>query len=109
ELFFKVHYIVGDIQVSRHSPCIVHGAQAAAAPVFFLLQRILILPDLHGDADHIISLFFQQPGGDRRVHAARHSHDHSAHQYSSSSSSSPSWTSDFGFSSPSILIPFFSA
>ena len=59
---FEVHDVVGNLQHVRHSSGIVHCAQAAAAAVLLLCGIVLILPDLHGDSNDIISLFLQQIG-----------------------------------------------
>ena len=109
KFFSEIHDIVRNPESGSNPSCILHSAQAAASAIFLYGTCVFFLPYLHGDPNHVIALFFQKPGCHRRVYASRHPDNYSAHQYSSSSSSSPSWMSDFGFSSPSILIPFFSA
>ena len=58
KLSFKIHHIMGNIQCLGHTSCILHGRKTAAASVFFQNLLLPLLPDLHGDSDHIISLFF---------------------------------------------------
>ena len=53
----KVHDIIRNIQHMRHTPCILHGTPAAAAAFLLNTAAILLLPDLHGRTDHMISLF----------------------------------------------------
>ena len=73
EFSFKIHHIIGNAQMIRHSPGVLHRAQAAAARILPAVIRALplpgsgtgtvllclapfVLPDLHGDTDHLISL-----------------------------------------------------
>ena len=56
EFLPEIHHIIRDPQAPGHLPGVLHGGQAAAAPVFRCLLRILILPDLHGHSDHIVAL-----------------------------------------------------
>ena len=58
EFFAEVHHIKRNIQRRGYPPGILHCAQTAAAAVFFHRTGLLFLPDLHGDADHLIALFF---------------------------------------------------
>ena len=58
ELFFEVHHVIRDLKPFRNPSGIIDSAQTTAAAVLFLLYIRLILPDLHCDADHIVSLFF---------------------------------------------------
>jgi hypothetical protein len=58
EFFFEIHNIIWNIKDLCHSSGIVNGRKAAASPVFFLDQLRLVLPNLHGYSDHIVTLFF---------------------------------------------------
>ena len=75
KILFKIHDIMGDPQLRCHPSGIFHSAQAAAPAVFLHLFRILILPDLHGDAHDLISLFLQKPCSHRRIYSAGHADD----------------------------------
>ena len=74
KFFFEIHYIIRDIQPLRHSSCVIHRTEPAAASVFFLDLFRFILPNLHGNADNVISLFFQQKGCHRGVNSPGHAH-----------------------------------
>jgi hypothetical protein len=39
---------------------------------------VVVFPVLHEQADHVVSLFLQQPRGHRRIDAARHAHHYTA-------------------------------
>ena len=56
ELPPEVHHIMRDTQSLRHPSGVLHCRQAAASPLPGLLRGLFLLPDLHGDADHLISL-----------------------------------------------------
>ena len=58
KFLLKIHDIIGDSKGCRHAPCVIHCAQSAASPLLFLYDAFFILPDLHRNPDHIISLFF---------------------------------------------------
>ena len=77
EIVLEIHHIIRDPQISRSdSPCVLHGGKTAAAAVLLLTTSALfILPDLHGDSDHLVPLFLQQPGSCGRIHAAGHAND----------------------------------
>ena len=76
EFLLEIHNIVRNIQLFGNPPGIVHSAQATAASVFFPGFLRLILPDLHGDADDLITLFFQQKGSHGGIHASGHAHNY---------------------------------
>jgi hypothetical protein len=74
EFFLEIHYIMRNIQLAGHSSGILHCTETTAPSVLLLYFPLLILPDLHGDADHIISLFFQKIRRYGRIHAAGHTY-----------------------------------
>ena len=76
ELFFEVHDIIRNVQHLCHAPCIINSRKAATAPVFLLDCLGLILPDLHGHPDDIVSCFFQEIRCHRGIYAAGHSNDY---------------------------------
>ena len=56
EFFPEVHNIVGNSKCPCDASCILHRTEPTAAAVFLNRTGILLLPDLHGDTDHVVSL-----------------------------------------------------
>ena len=66
----EVEDVVGDAQLLGHAPGVVHVGHRAAPRVAGAA------PQLHGGPDHVVAGLGQKGGGDRRVHAPRHGHQH---------------------------------
>ena len=58
EILLKVHDIIGNIKYLSYPSSIIHRRQSTAAALLLPLEDFLVLPDLHGDTDDIIALFF---------------------------------------------------
>ena len=56
EFFPEVHNIVGNSECPCDASCILHRTEPTASAVFLNRTGILLLPDLHGDPDHVVSL-----------------------------------------------------
>ena len=70
----KVENIMGNAKLCRHPAGILHRAEGAAARAFGF--RCAFLPNLHGDAQHVITLPQQKARRDRRIHPAAHGDHH---------------------------------
>ena len=60
ELALEIHHIIRNADLCRNSSGIIYRTESTASAVFFLYFRFFVLPDLHRNTDHIISLFFQK-------------------------------------------------
>ncbi len=70
----EVHHIVRDIQHLRHPARIRRCTRPVAVPAALGYTLCLLLPHLHSDPGHIISLLFQKIGCHRRIHTAGHAY-----------------------------------
>ena len=63
-----------DADPLRRLTCVIYvlSGAAGAGPVLDLA----LIVELHGDADHVIALLFQQRRHDRGIHPARHGDNH---------------------------------
>ena len=69
----EVHHIISYSEAFCHSSCVLHRRQSAAPSIFFQCTDIIFLPDLHRNADDLISLFLQKICRHRRIHSTGHS------------------------------------
>ena len=69
----KIHHIMRNPQPAAHTPCVLHIVQRAASSGGTFLHPF-VGTQLHGDADHLITLLLQQQGRNGAVHSAAHAH-----------------------------------
>ena len=70
----EIHHIMGNVQHFRHPSGILHSTEAAASALLCRRLPRFLLPDLHGDPHHVVTLSFQQKRRHGGIHAPGHTH-----------------------------------
>ena len=58
EILTEIHHVIRNIQKLCYATSIIYCRKTAAATLFFLGKDVFFLPNLHGNTDDIIALFF---------------------------------------------------
>src|SRR5437667_2597162 len=69
EAIFEIQDVVRDPELVRHEPGVGDRIEGAARTVG---DGVAVAEQLHGGADHVVTLLDEERGGDGRIHSARH-------------------------------------